>query len=305
MRDRRAWLGELATVLAKSQKGSDAPQPTYFKRGLEATPDEVDEVVNRFARAIAHGDGSVRHRLIGLARLTGTLMTASLDKVRGKRFCELLDLLFGTLPGEAALPAQPPSARQRAMVRQLAFAHAEYVTLHQARWGAARRVTARFYQLRRARRFRVGRGEVPPILGIDGRAAFDVVESVGIDDECREAVEDLLVRYVTARLRGRAVFGDGYYGWPVFPGLAALWLSLATVGWLARYAAAADGRAAAGFDDVACALGIVDRSATRLPALGTLAERARVLFMAKDDGIARVLAAYAPLPRVDVAEGTS
>ena len=49
--------------------------------------------------------------------------------------------------------------------------------------------------------------------------------------------------------------------------------------------------------DVARALGMVDRAATRLPSLGTAAERARARFLADDDGVARLLYEYAPVGR--------
>ena len=85
------------------------------------------------------------------------------------------------------------------------------------------------------------------------------------------------------------MFGAGYYGWSVINGLAALCLSIASAGWIARYIAAAEGRNMLSFGDVGLALGIVDRAATRLPALGAVSERARIAYIIRDDGIARLL----------------
>ena len=93
----------------------------------------------------------------------------------------------------------------------------------------------------------------------------------------------------------QSVFGSGYYGWSVFAGLAALWLSVAAAGWLAQYQVACDGRTSLTVQDVIHALGVVDRAATRAPSLGTVAERVRVSYLLRDDGVARLLAAYAPL----------
>ena len=103
---------------------------------------------------------------------------------------------------------------------------------------------------------------------------------------------DLLVRYVQARLLGRSVWGAGYYGWPVFMGLSALWLNVAAAGWLARLRAALGNRNAVSFEDVASCLGVVDRAATRAPSLGTLTERTRAGYLIADDGVARLISNY-------------
>ena len=128
--------------------------------------------------------------------------------------------------------------------------------------------------------------------GFTAGATFDRVEAVRPAVEEREAIEDLVYRYLQARLQGRSVFGRGYYGWDVFVGLTALWLSIVVVGWLARYGAAGAGRGAITLDDVGTAIGVVDRAASRVPALGTFAERARITYLLRDDGIARLVAAY-------------
>jgi hypothetical protein len=67
---------------------------------------------------------------------------------------------------------------------------------------------------------------------------------------------------------------------------------VAAAGWLARLAAAGSGRSTLSFEDAALAIAVVDRAATRLPALGTLAERTRVGYLLEDDGVARLLSAY-------------
>jgi hypothetical protein len=57
---------------------------------------------------------------------------------------------------------------------------------------------------------------------------------------------------------------------------------------MARYFAACDGRSHLRFDDAARAVGIMDRAATRLPALGTVTERTRIGFLMIDDGLPRL-----------------
>lgn len=264
----------------------------HLQRGLRATEHEVDALTSRFVRWLASDDLPLAYRLIGAARLTATLNDASLSKVRGARFSELLDLLFSALPTECAGVPPPPTARQLGMLRQLAFAHAEHVTLREHRGGVGVRLRKRWRQLRAARRFRKGRGVVPRLPGLEGDRTFERVESVRSACDRAVDVEHLLVRYLTARFEGRSVFGTGYYGWPVIGGLGALWLSVAVAGWVARCAAAGEGRTLCRFDDVACAIGVVDRAATRLPALGTMAERARLSYLFTADGVARLLHAY-------------
>ena len=231
-------------------------------------------------------------RLIGGARLLAMLDQAKLGKVRDERFVELVDLLVETLPGEAARLAAAPSPRQAAMLRQLAFAHAEHVTLDELRGGVAGRFRKRWQQLQKAKRFLRGDGTVPEVPGIRGTAAFVDVDAVTPATGDGEKMADLVRRYLAARIAGSSTFAAGYYGWPMVAGLTACLLSVAAAGWIARFRAAASGRAVFDFFDAAAAVGIVDRAATRLPALGTLAERTRVAYLQSDDGVARLLNRY-------------
>ncbi len=284
------WLGRLL-------KRHEAPRPSHedladFRRGARASPEEIAMLLTSLVGWVRDQDRPMNERLIGGARLTTALAQATLKKVRGPRFGELLELLVRALPSESAASPEPPSARQHGMLRQLAFAHAEHLNLAQMRAGPMDRWRHRWFQLRCARRFRQGTGPVPRLPGASEDPTFAQVASVAPAGEQLVQIESLLLRYVLGRLTGRSVFGEGYYGWPIFSGLAALWLSIAAAGWLARYQAAAQGRPALSFDDVAVAIGVVDRAASRLPVLGILAERARINYLLGDDGLARLTCAY-------------
>ena len=287
----RIWLGEAVANLAHKSPGQ--PDVANLQRRRRASIEEIDLILSRYTRWFKNQDRPMLERLIGATRITATLRQATLQKIRDARLAELLDLLFKALPAECATTPAPSSPRQRAMLRQLAFAHAEHVTLSERRSGLGNRLGKRWQQLRRARGFLKGEGAVPPLPGFDREVSFEAVESVRPAAERRDEIADLLGRYLTARLEGRSVFGDGYYGWPVLSGLTALWLSVAAAGFLGRYIAATAERTSLGFEDVAQALGMVDRAATRLPSLGTTAERARAMFLAGDDGVARLLHDYA------------
>jgi hypothetical protein len=273
--------------------------PDEFHRGLVATSEETDMLCGRLVRWASRRDKPILHRLIVAARLTSALETAQLQNVRSARFAELVNVLLRGLDVELKGPPSAPTARQRGLLRQFAFACSEHVSLAELRAGRPTKVRLRLSQLRRARTFLRGAGAVPPMPGRRGTTSFERVETVGpaVNDFGR--VNELLSRYIVARLESRSVFGDGYFGWPVFRGLGALWLTVAAVGWLARCSAATAARDSVTFDDFAQMLGVVDRAATRLPALGTVAERTRVAYLLADDGLARLLAAYALVPDED------
>ena len=296
----RSWLGELVGQIEHGdESGEDLAD---FQRGVRATVEELRTLTARLSRWLSNGTGarlesrtSMTNRLIGATRLTATLYGAKLRKVRGPRFAELLNLLLEALPRDCATRPEPPTARQRAMLRQYAFAHAEHVSLAEIRSGLGGRWAKRWQQLHSAKQFLRGKGVVPNLPGFDTQVTFESVEAVGPAVEQREEIADLTRRYLTARIEGRTVVGGGFYGWSVFAGLGALWLSTAAAGWLARYHAAVERRTSISFEDYALALGIVDRAATRLPALGTMTEKARVRYLMGDDGLARLMMAYAVL----------
>lgn len=291
--EHRPWLRELAERL--EHRVGFAGEVVHLQNRRIALPEEV-EAFERRLRRLLHGDGmAIATRVVGIARIAGMLESATLPNVRGARFVELLDLLFAAASNESRTPPLPPTGRQSGLLRQLAFAHAEHLSLREMRAPFPRRLARRWRQLRSARRFHRGRGEAPPLPGIEGRASFDEIErvqAIELGSEDAAAAEKLVNRYLTARIEGRAVFGAGYFGWPMFVGFAALALSIAVTGWLARYAAVSEGRARLTFFDVGRALGLVDRAIGRLPALGAVSERLRTSYLLKDDGAARLLRCY-------------
>jgi hypothetical protein len=91
-------------------------------------------------------------------------------------------------------------------------------------------------------------------------------------------------------IRGRRRWGAGHYGFPVTLGLVSLAVDLAAAGWLARLRASARGEGAAVTrDDVAAAVGRIDRTSGRAPWLGSRSERLRLRYLAIDDGLRRTV----------------
>jgi len=111
------------------------------------------------------------------------------------------------------------------------------------------------------------------------------------------SIVELWRRYLLMRVKSESVFGRGYYDWPMLAGFSALWLAIATSGYLARWSAAAAGRTCWGRDDLVWAIGVIDRTATRAPALGTMTERARIKALQADDGLASLLRRYATISK--------
>jgi lysine-N-methylase len=287
LRDHRHWVESLAVAI--DHQITPLSSRALLDARTLADPEELDALRTHLVRHLRDPERPLRRRIIELARLTTTLAGLRFGRVRGERFRDLLNVLFASPEIDFTRDPAPPTFRQEGMLRQLAFAHAEHVTLAELRSGVLGRLRLRMDQLGRARRFLRGDGEIPPLPGFPGGLRFDTVERLAWSAEDVKAIESLTLRYLIARLEGRSVWGAGYYHWPVFPGLTALWLSTAAAGWLARYVAAARGHEAVRFDDAAAALGIVDRAATRLPSLGTRAERARAAYLREDDGVAAVV----------------
>lgn len=286
----REWISALSDQLP-----SEATSPVngaMLSPGLPATRDEIAAITQAYLRWMDDKELSLTERLIGAARVSATLAEAKFAKIRGSRLRELLATLFGSLPAECTVRPDAPSRRQVALLRQSVFAHTEHLSLSEIRSGHLAKLRKRFRQVVVAGRFRSGKGRVPKIPGFAKSATFASLEAVRPAPRDATAISDLMQRYVTARITGQAVFGQGYYGFQVFDGLTALWLSMAVVGWLARLSSALEGKETIVLDGVAKALGMVDRSATRVPVLGAFAERSALTYLMQDDGAARLISKY-------------
>lgn len=290
----RNEVAELAARLPHAPVTGDAE----FPGGLVATEDEAEAIYQRFVDATKPDadDGlDAMSRVVGLAHVSTTLNQATFAKVRGERLHDLLDILFTTMPAEARVEREPPGRDQLAMLRQSVLAHTEHVSVAELRAGIIGRSRKKLTQLAAARTMRRGIGTAPLLRGfpLAKPVGFEEVFRIAVASADRDAVSELLLRYVHGRLAGRSVFGAGYYGWPIFLGMSALWLSLAVVGWLARLHAASVGRRELALHDLRRALISVDRGITRLPSLGAASERLRTRYLLREDGACRLLRAFA------------
>lgn len=286
---------ELTRMVKHLPEMDENPIPPMLNDELRATRDEVKAVERHVDRWLAREDVELATKLDGLAWVAGMLGQAKLEKVREERFTELLDTLFGALPDELPHhPFAPATSRQKKLFRQAVFARTEDPKIGRVRKSG--RIRTAVGQLLRSHRFAKGKG-IAPVIGEEwpddvDLARVEEVEAARDGSEAR-AIEELIIRYARVTILGGRAWGFGYYGWPVILGLKTLALNLACTSWLARLHAAGVGRDAIALEDVQAALGRIDRTAGRAKWLSTPTEKLRLKYLSMDDGLRRLLAAYA------------
>lgn len=283
---------------AESPQGSAVPVRLTERRTL--SDEELDGLVHHLDRWLRDGSISAMDRLLPIPALVGFLETPEVAEARGSDFdrlvAGLVDELPAVLKGLRDEPPGPPTRRQVKTLRRVVFAHAEHVSLERARAGWLSRLVGRGEQLRRYRRLAAGRCRG---LSLAGRSAHHPVGEIEVlgpaPDLKREACDALLTRYLRIRLASHAAFGSGYYGWTLADGLRAMVLSIAAAGWLARFIAASEDRAGYTLDDVAAAVGTVDRTAGRSPVLGSTSSALQLRYVTRDGGLERLVRRFAAL----------
>ena len=282
-------------VRALADAGSTTGVPAELAPGVTMTPREEEAIRSHLDRWLKATGAPIVDRLCGLADLADTLAKAKLRAVRDERFGELLGLLIDELPSVTGSmrdnPPPAPTARQQRLLRQVAFAHAEHATFDDMLLPFFGRLAHRLDQYRRGRRMSAGAGSVPPLAG----RRWDRAEFLAMDraapcsETARPAVDDLLTRYLRVRVQSGTVCGPGHLGYDLADGLRATLLTVVCAAWFARLSAVAAGRSAAEFEDWVTAIGIVDRTATRSPALRGVAARLRIGYLAAEQGVARLI----------------
>jgi len=285
-------LRKMAAQLPEVSGGSTPPP--MLTDALRASQREVDSLVKHIDQWLRDASLSLAVRLDGLAWAIASLTKAKLENVRDSSFNDLLDVLFGALPDELThYPIEPPTARQKRMLRLAVFARTEDPKLNIiAKQGGLR---LRWNQLQRSRRFKSGRGFAPRVgEGWPDQAPLETTESVQPASAINDAatIDDLMTRYLRASVLGGRCWGPGYYGWSMIAGLQALMLNIAVIGWLARLHASGRGLAAIDIIAARAALGRVDRTAGRAAWLGGATERLRLRYFNVDDGLRRLVSAY-------------
>ncbi len=254
---------------------------------------ELDVLKSRLVRWIQR-DAPLEERLDGLAWIAQTLSVARLEKMRGSRFKELIDLLFDALADELPLhPVADPIPRQIALFQGSIFARTE--DPKPLAQGAPGRFLSTISQLQRSRLWRRGIADsVVPLIGVGWptSATFGQVARINRVRASPEisACDELVSRWIRSSIEGGRIWGTGYYGWSAVDGLASVVLSAATIGWLSRLHAVQSHEDAPRLANVQAAVGRIDRTAGRAVWLGGWSERMRLAYLIRDDGLRRLIA---------------
>lgn len=264
-----------------------------ISRSRRAEAGELEVLKSRVVRWIQR-DAPLHQRLDGLAWIAQTLSVAQLNKVRGSRFKELVDLLFDSLADELPLhPIGSAIPRQIALFQGSVFARTE--DPKPVAQGAPGRFLSTISQLRRNRLWRRGIADtvVPPIgISWPVDATFGQVAQVNRVRESSEltACDELISRWMRSSIEGGRIWGSGYYGWNAVDGFSAFVLSAATIGWLARLHAVGSKAHAPSLANMRAAVGRIDRTAGRAVWLGGWSERMRLAYLVREDGLRRLVA---------------
>ncbi len=299
-------LGRMAGALEELQRGratvGGPPMLTDRLRASRKEENSLIDHIDQWLRPSGERQVDLSRRIDGLAWVVQSLAHARLDTVRDARFNDLLDVLFSALPDELDHhPIAPATSKQKKMLRQAVFARTEDPKLGViAKQGRLRTTLA---QLARNRRFKSGKGMSPMIDKWGGWNTVDLheVETIEPARDANEIamIDDLMTRWLRAGILGSRMWGAGYYGWSMINGLQAMMLNIACVGWLARLHAAGEGRTSIYIADIRAAIGRVDRTSGRAKWLGSSAERLRLGFLHMDDGLRRLIAAYATVVAIN------
>ncbi len=294
----RKDLERLATALHDALPGAlrESPEHVALTKDIKISPDTADALVAALDRLIARRSLSLPARLLALCELIGHLQGARLNNLDQTQLSELVTMLAHDLAERSAELSSPPEPKSRwlKMLRQSAFAHAEYATFEQAVITARPSLGYRWAQLKRALRMGNGRGAIPDLSCGAGKGTFEQLRAMTADIERddRAQVDQLMTRYLQARITNRGGFGRAYYSWPMLPGLHATMLAVALVGWFARWSALRAGKSAFGLEDVQAGLQIVDRAAGRAPELGARTAELRIGYLAGEQALASLVSAY-------------
>lgn len=273
----------------------DTPAVAALTKDRRVANETIDHLVVTFERLISRRNLSLRARLMAICETVNQLQLARLSKLDEQQITELVTLFGSDLETRAAtLPAPPlPKARWLKILRQSAFAHAEYVTFEQAVIMARPSLGYRWAQLKRAFRMAGGKGPIPAMSCGQVDGTFEQLRTLQMANGHDAEIDRLLTRYLQSRMTNRGGFGRAYYGWPMLEGMQASMLAMALVGWFARWSALGAGRSAFELEDVQVALRIVDRAAGRAPELGARTAELRIRYLAGETALASLIDAYA------------
>jgi lysine-N-methylase len=296
-------LGELREIAEQVVPANvtAAPAPWLTDRTALDWPDllrvvfALQQTVRRGRETDTAADAGTPRLAVRLLRAINWLTLleqAKLDRIRGPRLEELLELLRGA--AEVEFPDQlnlqqipPPTSLGRILFRLHAGQYAR-VDSYTAGQGS---LTGRWRMFTSAIQLVVGRGDLPILHELLRPVAFTALE------EPRGVIpaeaEEMLTRYFLMKLQSLHFCGRAYYHVPLVEGFRSLALVFAAVLWIARWHAAGHNRSALAVEDVVAGLTIADHHHGFSPALGSFGARSRVRTLQQLEDLPRLMAWYA------------
>jgi lysine-N-methylase len=272
--------------------------------GLRLTAEEADALVAAFDACLTERKLALRRRIAAAAHLLDLLLTIRPGRVRGKQFAELMQLLIADAieqARESAVQAAPvlrgggrgslASSRTQRLFRQWLFLHTIADDAAELACGPLERLRRSWRRYGQSRCFAAGEGVVPRVRADWPVMTFEQLAAIAPPDD--EALEPL-IRAMRVKLQAHAFAGPAYFGYDLLPGLTALMLLPALVGWMARVQAVCGGHNAVSADDLLEGLRQVHRTFAVSPVFARISERLRLRALAGPGVTAALGAIYSP-----------
>lgn len=283
--------GDVAKLAAESGIERGSPRVPAWGAQRPLTADDFTAVVGAFDSILRKSAEPVRTRLKAGCHLLDLMYAARIEKIRDRRFAELMELLSNAALEEAKATdtIRALGNRPGRLFRQWLFLHALVDAPERLGAGPWARWRDSWRRYGQARQFAAGKGPVPKIQDHWPDTTFEEVAAVGGASE--EALEPVC-RALRLKLDAHAFAGPAYFGYDLLAGLTALWLLPGVVGWFARLAAVKRGGDVPNADDVLAGTHIAHQTFGVSPVFNRVSERLRMRGLARPGLPAAVLEQY-------------
>lgn len=261
--------------------------------GIRLDASEYEALIGAIDACLTSPSLPPRGRLRAAAHLLDLLHAARPRRVRGERLIELMTLLSTAAIEQAQAPAveKAPPRRVDHLFRQWLFLHAIVDDPRALDSNLLERLLRSWRRYAQVRRFARGVGDVPPIRDDWAGLTFEQVAAIAPAPD--EAFEPL-IRAMRVKLHAQAFAGPAYFHYDLLPGLAALLMAPALVGFFARVIAARAGRTGLTADDVLEGLRQVFHTFGVSPVFARISERMRLVGLARPGAVTAINRKYSP-----------
>jgi lysine-N-methylase len=261
------------------------PERVAFDRRQELDWADYLHLEQAMINMILRPDASLPVRVAAIWRLTDLLRQAKLDKVRGPRFAELVDIvsqgMVNEIEEDPSIVNSTPSLVYRRLFGQFLFFlyRRRGTRFHSLPWRG--RLQRRMEGLRTSLRFSFMRGSVPFFPDEPPVNLSDVWKVPLSEDD--QPVAQVVERYLAAKLFGKQIFGPLFFDYSLVEGLTALVCAYAALLWYARASTLSRGGRKVETKDVVRAVEHVDFSFGYSPAPRLWTERLRIRLLGHGD----------------------